>query len=252
MATLMKNNDNCGVMADWCKANGKWLGWDVIPEPGDVVFFDFSGKHKIRQHVGFVERTSESGATIYTIEGNTAIDNDDNGGEVMRRTRFAEQIVGYYRPAWESTAQRDAILARARGEIGVQESPANSNNVKYNTWMYGEEVSGSNYAWCANFVCWVFNGPETESAVAVKYGAKMKNLPFHELYMGCRGPEVRHVQRIIYARGIDRTMSVDGKFGAKTKKGVIELQKQLFPEDSAEWDGIVGEKTFTAMVTALV
>lgn len=252
MAILMKNNANCGVMADWCKANGQWLDWGVIPQPGDVAFFDFTGKHKTRQHVGFVEKTSASGATIYTIEGNTAVDNDDNGGEVMRRTRYPEQVVGYYRPAWESVEQRDALLEKVRGEIGVQESPANSNNVKYNTWFYGEEVSGANYAWCAVFVCWGFNGPAEVSAAVVKYGADMENLPFHVLYMGCRGPEVRHVQRIIYARGINRNLSVDGEFGAKTYTGVVELQKQLFPDDADEWDGVVGEKTFTAMVTALI
>lgn len=49
------------------------------------------------------------------------------------------------------------ILNVARAEIGVKESPANSNHVKYNTDYYGRAVSGSNYAWCCAFVWWVFN-----------------------------------------------------------------------------------------------
>ena len=48
------------------------------------------------------------------------------------------------------------ILDIARKELGVKESPANSNNVKYNTWFYGRTVSGSAYPWCMAFVQWVF------------------------------------------------------------------------------------------------
>lgn len=50
----------------------------------------------------------------------------------------------------------DKVLAIARGELGTKESPANSNRVKYNTWYYGREVSGSAYPWCMAFVQWCF------------------------------------------------------------------------------------------------
>lgn len=46
------------------------------------------------------------------------------------------------------------LLQLARQQIGVAESPAGSNNVKYNTAYYGREVSGGNYSWCAVFVWW--------------------------------------------------------------------------------------------------
>ena len=48
------------------------------------------------------------------------------------------------------------IIARAIKEVGTSESPANSNNVKYNTWFYGKEVSGNEYPWCATFISWLF------------------------------------------------------------------------------------------------
>lgn len=48
------------------------------------------------------------------------------------------------------------VLDVARKELGVKESPANSNNVKYNTWFYDESVSGSAYPWCMAFVQWCF------------------------------------------------------------------------------------------------
>jgi hypothetical protein len=50
----------------------------------------------------------------------------------------------------------DKLLAIASAEIGTKESPANSNNVKYNTWYYGRAVSGSNFAWCGAFIAWCF------------------------------------------------------------------------------------------------
>lgn len=49
-----------------------------------------------------------------------------------------------------------SVLACAKSQLGVKESPANSNNVKYNTWYYGHAVSGSGYAWCAVFITWCF------------------------------------------------------------------------------------------------
>ena len=49
------------------------------------------------------------------------------------------------------------LLDIARRQIGVKECPPNSNNVRYNTWYYGREVSGSAYPWCAVFVAFVFD-----------------------------------------------------------------------------------------------
>ena len=44
----------------------------------------------------------------------------------------------------------------AQTQLGVKESPAGSNSIKYNTWYYGEKVSGDNYPWCAVFVAYCF------------------------------------------------------------------------------------------------
>lgn len=49
------------------------------------------------------------------------------------------------------------LLDTAKKELGVKESPPNSNNVKYNTWFYGKPVVGSAYPWCAAYTMYVFN-----------------------------------------------------------------------------------------------
>lgn len=55
----------------------------------------------------------------------------------------------------------EKVLKVARGEIGTAEKPKNSNNVKYNTWYYKQEVwdgkNGGKYPWCMAFVQWCFN-----------------------------------------------------------------------------------------------
>lgn len=55
-----------------------------------------------------------------------------------------------------ATITAKKIVKRAAKEIGVKEKPANSNKVKYNTWYYGREVSGSAYPWCCAFISWLF------------------------------------------------------------------------------------------------
>ena len=52
------------------------------------------------------------------------------------------------------------IIEKAKAEVGVVESPANSNNVKYNTWYYGHPVQGSAYPWCCTFISWLFKAEQ--------------------------------------------------------------------------------------------
>ena len=48
------------------------------------------------------------------------------------------------------------VARLAATQLGTSESPPGSNHVLYNTWYYGQEVSGSSYPWCMVFVQWVF------------------------------------------------------------------------------------------------
>ena len=54
------------------------------PQPGDIVSSTGQGDG-VADHVGFFEKGSRSEFTA--IEGNTAVGNDSNGGQVMRRER---------------------------------------------------------------------------------------------------------------------------------------------------------------------
>ncbi len=48
------------------------------------------------------------------------------------------------------------VIEIARGELGVHESPAGSNRVKYNTAYYGREVKGKDFPWCVTLQWWIF------------------------------------------------------------------------------------------------
>ncbi len=61
----------------------KWGRIVTVPEPGDVVLFDWQGDGRF-DHTGIFVRDLGSGL-FESIEGNTAFGNDSNGGKVMRR-----------------------------------------------------------------------------------------------------------------------------------------------------------------------
>lgn len=94
--------------------------------PGDVIFFNFTGKSNAA-HVGICE--SFDGTYITTIDGNTGTANDANGGAVMRRRRSKKYIVGAYRPAYKEDKivtyeQWKEYMDRYRRELGTQPAPS--------------------------------------------------------------------------------------------------------------------------------
>ena len=84
---------SCGAFLNAARKAGDAVYTDF--RPGDVVIYDFN-RDGTTDHCGIVE--SVNGATVTAIEGNTAVGNDSDGGEVMRRTRNIYQIVGAWRP----------------------------------------------------------------------------------------------------------------------------------------------------------
>lgn len=49
------------------------------------------------------------------------------------------------------------LLSIAEKQIGVVESPPNSNKILYNDWYYKRSVSGPDYPWCMVFCQWVYD-----------------------------------------------------------------------------------------------
>jgi phosphatidylserine/phosphatidylglycerophosphate/cardiolipin synthase-like enzyme len=76
---------------------------------------------------------------------------------------------------------------------------------------------------------------------------------------GSRGPAVIDAQQRLNAVHIDRRaagesgladcpLTVDGIFGAHTRAATVSFQRIAFPGQPSEWDGIIGPRTWTALL----
>lgn len=93
--TTSKGFAYCPYGVDWFKSKGWWFS---RPKVGDLVFYNWTGDG-IADHVGLVEAINSDGS-IFSIEGNTSLSSNSNGGEVMRRKRGGSTILGYGRPPY--------------------------------------------------------------------------------------------------------------------------------------------------------
>lgn len=114
--SLPTRTASCTTLMRAAKAADCWVtsGYRV----GDIVIYDFDGD-KTPEHCGIVESVLSGGYA--TIEGNTAVGNDSNGGEVMKRVRRPKQILGAVRPLYDepyAPTEVELALSWAR-ESGV-------------------------------------------------------------------------------------------------------------------------------------
>jgi hypothetical protein len=76
-------------------ANG--LQITTEPQPGDLVCFDWTSDGTA-DHIGLFEKwTNRRAGAFQSIECNTALGNDSNGGQVMRRDRLVGQVQAFVR-----------------------------------------------------------------------------------------------------------------------------------------------------------
>ena len=94
-----KKTAYCPTVESWGKSNKLTVDKNK-GKYGDIVLFDFYGKG-VSCHIGLIVQKNSDG-TYKTIEGNTAVGNDDNGGCVMYRTRSKSSIRCIIRPKYTS------------------------------------------------------------------------------------------------------------------------------------------------------
>lgn len=130
---------------------------------GDIVFFNWDNGRTASDyvpfpsvdHVGIVTAVGSSG-NFTSVEGNTG---SSSNGEVMTRSRNIADVSCVAHPQYNSTFTSSMIIKTAKAEVGTKAT--NVKKCKYNTWYWGTEVSGSQYDWCAAFVCWIFYHTES-------------------------------------------------------------------------------------------
>lgn len=237
MGNLVKKTASCQDMLAWFEQNGQVVS---SPRPGDIVFFKYKTNNRRTNHVGLVYSV-KSADSFQTVEGNTSVNSNDNGGKVMLRERTRTNVVAFARPKYQP-GQINRLLGIANGEVGISEYPPNSNNVKYNTWYYGHAVSGANYPWCAVFISYIFNlldGGTQVSTPPTNEKPILNNKPV--LKRGSKGELVELLQELLVVRGY--IIVIDGDFGPKTEEAVKDFQNK----QHLTVDGIVGPMTWNAL-----
>lgn len=224
---------SCSVMGDYAikkKANVPWGKKKV----GDVVLYDFN-RNGTSDHTGIIESINADG-TITVIEGNTSKTSNDNGGNVMRRTRYKSQVNYLVRPKYDKKVTPQMILAVARSQIGTKESPKNSNNVIYNTWYYGHAVSGDAYPWCMTFVEWCF--AHVFQKMKKPTGKYAGIIPKPTVKYGSKGTGAKQLQQFLTWYGIKT--DADGEIGNGSVSSLMQFQFN----EGLEVDGVFGKKSY--------
>lgn len=110
---LVKRTASCIDMLEWFEDRHQIV---ARPQPGDIVFYKFPTNNRRTNHVGLVISTVDANR-FKTIEGNTSMRSDDNGGAVMERNRTRHNVVAFARPAYEDLDNYHPTLRRgAKGE----------------------------------------------------------------------------------------------------------------------------------------
>ena len=105
---LCKRTASCADMLSWFEKAGQVV---KDPQPGDIVFFKYNTNNRRTNHVGMV--IGVQGSKISTVEGNTSLTSNDNGGSVLQRIR-SSKIVAYARPNYD-----DAFIEVKKGSKGT-------------------------------------------------------------------------------------------------------------------------------------
>ena len=87
------------------------------PVPGDLALFDWQ-HDGVSDHIGFIESV-QSAFAFTTLEGNTSVGNDSNGGQVMRRSRTRGQTLCIVRlPAVKLTLRQRVVKGLTMAKFG--------------------------------------------------------------------------------------------------------------------------------------
>ncbi len=110
---IVKKTASCVDMLEWFEAHNRIV---THPQPGDIVFYKYKTNKRRTNQVGLITSVTDSN-NFLTIEGNTSLKSDDNGGAVMERRRTRANVVAFARPEYEDRGKYHPTLRRgAKGE----------------------------------------------------------------------------------------------------------------------------------------
>ena len=147
------------------------------------------------------------------------------------------------------------IVVEVTSTIIVVVEGNSSNMVRKNTYsLTSAYIAGYGHPRYTEDVSADASSSSAGNVVSENYGVAV-TVHLNILRIGSTGAQVKTVQRVLYARGIrddrNRETQVDGIYGANTRAAVIKLQRQLFPADSSQWNGVIDAITWEMMLAGL-
>ncbi|MGM9974539.1 MAG: peptidoglycan-binding protein [Clostridiaceae bacterium] len=203
---------------------------------GDIVLFDFNGRGEAT-HIGIVEKNNFDGSYT-TIEGNTGLNSDENGGAVMRRVRKTAVIRCIIRPKYLPEPVNATNTPNTIKEVQEYLNEKVNRNLALDgsfgpltnkaLIIYWQSVVGSGLAVDGSF------GPKSQAA------ASQNNIK-----KGDKGELVKIVQMALICRGYSlKPYGADGSFGPLTERVLKDFQRY----NRLSVDGICGRKTWIALL----
>lgn len=128
---LPAKTGSCKTLMNAAKNANQWVTSDY--KPGDIFIYQWKDGSR---HCGILHTIV--GNVTLTIEGNTAIGNESNGGEVMVRQRTLEFVLGAVRPQFdtaEDTSEYDQFkqfMEQYRAEL--KDNDAHSYSAEARAW----------------------------------------------------------------------------------------------------------------------
>lgn len=217
-------------LVNWAKQNGQWLDRSEVCQPGDLVLFANKGT---ACHVGIVEKRISS-SQIQTIEGNTSVTSNDNGGAVMRRTRSYGAvgsnwyILGFVRSNWSNSA---GSTPNVPSETPSTPTPSPSTSTSSSNWIARLQTECNAQGFSSQKVDGIA-GPKTLAGCPT-------------LGKNSKGTITKIMQQRLIDLGYPcGSYGADGINGSKTQEAIKKFQR----DKGLTVDGIVGKNTWRKLL----
>ena len=243
----------------YCRsAYNYWRSSGVLtntPQKGDIVLFDWDGDG-ISDHTGiFLEWVDEQQNVFRSWEGNTAYDNDSDGGKVMLRERAIEVVWAFVSPnvlGETSTHVADTDLRKGTRGAQVAHMQKKLYDLGYDIVVDGhfgthtytqvrlfQKEHKLNVTGIVNAL--ILGAIDNELAYKKQALAKISTGSF--IRKGNSGAVVVLLQRALNRAGASPQLAVDGVFGTAMFRSVKAFQQK----EGLKVDGIAGPQTIQAL-----
>lgn len=203
----------------------------------DTFGFDCSGLIKAILWGWNGDKKKTYGGSVYTSNGMPDIGADKMISKCKDvSTDFSKIEVG------EAVWMSGHIGVYVGNGLVVESTPAWKNGVQITAC--NRNVSGYNSRdWVKHgklpYVEYVKVEEKPAATPSATIAQKVSDTKMPQIRLNSKGKAVKIWQVIV-------GVTADGVFGKNTRLATIEFQKKAFPNDSKEWDGIVGDKTWKA------